>query len=132
MLDNSCKKIYLQFSQFYRNVRGVMDSMSDTSFCDLGLILEVADVDYEHFYFNNKKKLIFTTFSRLSFSTVHLRIYLSTENMIVPIFFSKTISFLERKIFCFPKICCLKRSTQNRFFAPEKLLNIIKLLLDNN
>ena len=38
-----------------------MDSMSDTSFCDLGSIPEVADVDYDHFYFNNNKKLIFTT-----------------------------------------------------------------------
>ena len=109
-----------------------MDSISDTSFCDLGSIPEVSDVDYEHFYFNNKKKLIFTAFSRLSFSTVHLTINLFIENMLVPMFFNKTISFLERKIFCFPKICCLKRSTQNRFFAPEKLLNIIKLLLDNN
>ena len=87
MLDNSFKKIYLQFSQIYRNVRGVMDSMSETSFCDQGSIPEVADVDYEHCYFNNKKKLIFTTFPRLSFSTIHLTIYPSTENRIVPIFF---------------------------------------------
>ena len=38
-----------------------MDSMSDTCFCDLGSIPEVADVDYDHCYFNNKKKLIFIT-----------------------------------------------------------------------
>ena len=41
-----------------------MDSMSDTCFCDLGSIPEVADVDYDYCYSNNKKKFIFiTTFS---------------------------------------------------------------------